>query len=177
LAVVCAGALVAAVPWAGAVVIQPRSLDELVGAADGVYQGIVTDKTCAWNEDHTAIVTHYRLEVSSTWVGAPTAELILTERGGEIDGLGLMVPGTPSYRVGEQVVVFTHRGNGRLMTLFWTQGKFTLRQLPAGSAADGGEESAEAERMAVQAAGLVPSMPVAELKNRVTALAAQGATP
>ena len=177
LSVLCAGALFAAVPRAGAVVVQPRSLDELVGAADGIYQGTVTEKTCAWNEDHTAIVTHYRLDVSSTWAGPPTAELVLTERGGEVGGLGLMVPGTPSYRVGEQVVVFTHRGDGRLMTLFWAQGKFTLRRVPANSAADAGEESGEAVTMAVQAAGLVPSMPIAELRRLVTGLAAQGATP
>lgn len=58
--------------------------------------------------------------------GAPT--LVIHERGGEWQGGGMRIDGTPEYQVGEHVVVFLFRDPvGRLRTYGMVQGKFVIR--------------------------------------------------
>lgn len=174
-------------PGAPAATLE-RSLADMVRAADGIYRGTVVEKTCSWDDDRTAIFTHYTLRVSEVWLGPAREELTLSERGGEVGGIGLHVPGTPVYRVGEEVVVFTHRHGGRAMTLFWTEGKFSVRAgaaapRPAGTPTDrpagtpAHRSAAPEEPVAIQSTGPIAPMTLARLRERVAAIVSEEATP
>ena len=59
--------------------------------------------------------------------GARTSSVEFAEPGGALGAVSMMIPGTVSYAVGEQVTVFLARmPNGYLRTAGWAQGKYTL---------------------------------------------------
>ncbi len=102
---------------AHATIVPRLELPELVALAKGIHLGTVTSESVAWNEAHTLIFTTYNLEVTRTLKGSPTDSITLIEVGGALDGVALAVDGVPTYRVGEEAVVFTNYEAGRLMTL------------------------------------------------------------
>jgi len=60
--------------------------------------------------------------------GAASNEITLHERGGHHRGRGMRVAGTPTYRVGERVLVFVERDSrGRYRTFGLSQGRFLVR--------------------------------------------------
>lgn len=115
-----------------AVLIPRYDLPELVRAARGIYHVNVVDRSAAWNEDRTEILTQYTLEVRQTLKGPLVSQLVISEMGGVVGDMGMSVAGVPEYRVGEEAVIFTHEEKGRRMTLYFRQGKFPVRIAPQG---------------------------------------------
>lgn len=113
---------------------EPRSLEALARSADLVCRGTITSAEAAWDDDHRLIYTHYTLDVLEVWAGDVPKTLRFTETGGEVGGVGLHVPGVPRYHVGEEVVFFGHHEKGRLMTLWFSEGKFTVQRRGADGA-------------------------------------------
>ncbi len=58
--------------------------------------------------------------------GVVGGRITLTEIGGQVGDMAVVVDGTPSYEIGEEAVVFVYRDRGRAMTLHWFQGKFPV---------------------------------------------------
>lgn len=103
-----------------------HGLADLVRAADAVYAGVITARRADWSPDGKQILTYYVLEVGETLKGPPLQQFAFTELGGEVGPIGQAVPGTPVYRVGDEVVIFTHAESGRVMTLWWTEGRLPI---------------------------------------------------
>ena len=75
-------------------------------------------------QPHT--LTELRVE---EWITGPGgARVVIDELGGEIQGQGLAISGTPVYRTGEEVIVFLERADGRLRTYAMAQGRFEIRR-------------------------------------------------
>lgn len=68
------------------------------------------------------------IAVSEWIVGSGGATVVVDELGGEIQGHGLAISGTPVYRPGEEVIVFLERADGRLRTYAMAQGRFEIRR-------------------------------------------------
>jgi len=159
--------LVASVFWGGApspvmaVVLTPTTLEELTTSADGVFLGRVIQKESVLDPERKLIFTKYTFSIERTISGAPASTVVLTELGGEVGDLGMGVPGSPEYELGEEAVVFYRAGKQRLMTLRWSEGKFRI--------VEGGDGSREVVQPSVGV-----RMPLEAFATRVARILAAG---
>lgn len=112
----------------------PRlTFEELTAGADRIVHGEVTRCWSAWDATGQSIWTHCEIRVEETLKGAVEARLVVSEPGGEVDGVEMAIAGAPRYEAGEEVVVFAAGTPiGYLRTCGWGQGRFVARQGPGG---------------------------------------------
>lgn len=122
-------ALALALP-ARATVMVEIPIEDLVRDADAIVYGTVERVGTRLQrapgttglDPHT--ITTVRVQ---EWLKGEGGERVtIDELGGEMGQMGLRIAGTPSYRVGETVVVFLHRVDGRYRTLQMAQGAFEV---------------------------------------------------
>lgn len=107
------------------------SLDDLVRQSEIIARGRVVRTWAAKDSENRFVWTHYELQVSNVLKGPAQAPVEIAEPGGTLNGITQLIPGSTSYSVGEEVVVFLYRTPlGTLRTTNYGQGKFVL---PAGS--------------------------------------------
>ena len=87
---------------------RSRIVDEsLVVGARAVVRGTVLSSVCRANESAERVFTYTKLKVDEVFKGPVSgAELVLKEEGGESGRLGERVSGTPTFQIGEDVLVF-----------------------------------------------------------------------
>lgn len=124
---------------ARATVMVEVSMERLVAESDLVVHGRVTatgtrlaPNEAGRLEPHTITI----VRVIEVLAGVPRgSELVIDELGGEIQGHGMRIAGTPEYRPGEEVVLFLRAlPNGEYRTYAMAQGAFEV--LPAVGAAE-----------------------------------------
>ena len=131
------GALLATCALAAAASQVQLSTAELVGHASLVVVGTVEDVTSYPPDARGVIYSDAKVRVRDTVVGA-TSEDYVTVRymGGEYDGLAFGVTAEPTFRVGEEVVLFlAPAGDGVYECPDGVQGKLSVVDgtvLPAG---------------------------------------------
>jgi hypothetical protein len=82
-------------------------LDELTQDADLILRGEVTDMKSEWNEDKTAIYTYITFNVKERIHGEyDTQTITIKQRGGEVDGIGMVVSDCAEFKKGEEAIVF-----------------------------------------------------------------------
>lgn len=95
-----------------AAVVPERSLSELAKDADLVVHGTVISRESRFDEGARAgrIVTDVSIRVKQAVAGRASAGevVVLTTPGGEVGRRGQIVPGSPRFETGEEVVVFLH---------------------------------------------------------------------
>jgi hypothetical protein len=113
---------------ARATVLQGLDLDLLCDRSPLIVRGKVLALTPGWHDGR--ILTAVTLQVDRPLYGpASRGDRITFHRlGGEVGGIGQLVVGEPSFRKGEEVVVFLQRRGGRLFVTGMVQGK--IRVLP-----------------------------------------------
>lgn len=117
---------------ASATVMVEHSLQELIGGADAIVHATVTESRVrmALSEGSMAPETLTTLRVHE-WIAGPGGDTVeLRELGGVYQGGGLRYDGTPTYAVGEEVVLFLERRADAphdLRTFGMVQGKFIVR--------------------------------------------------
>jgi len=97
---------------------------DLATQADVVARGTVAKAEARW--EGKRIVTDVTLSVAATLKGARAAQLTFVVPGGVADGVGMVVPGAPSFAPGEDVVVFLRRQAGAYAVVGLGQGKYHL---------------------------------------------------
>ncbi len=105
--------------------LQPKSLEQLVREADLIIQGRVQAVTPGSKGTLTTFVV---VSVQAQWKGTKrkTVRLILP-RGSE-GGITQEVPGLPTFRIGEEVILFLVRdSSGEYEILAGKQGKFSIQ--------------------------------------------------
>jgi hypothetical protein len=107
----------------------PRlSLEDLARQSDTIVAGHVVRTWTAIDSENKFIWTHYEIKVGSTLKGRAQASVVVSEPGGTLNGVTLLVPGSTPYTVGEEVSVFLYRTPiGYLRTTNYGQGKFVIR--------------------------------------------------
>ena len=154
--------LLPAAPSLAAVALQ-QSVESLARDSDAVVRGSVQRRAAGWRGGR--IFTEVEVRVSEVWRGRAPARVTVTVPGGEVGPIGQLVAGAPSFRDGEEVVLFLKRGPaGAWGVTGLGLGKFSLAGRTARPDAGG---------MDVVPSPLAPGerppepMPVAELKRRV----------
>ncbi len=126
----------ASLSWA---TLVPRmSFEEVVARSQSIVQGTVVRSWADWDEDHTAIWTHYEIDVSASLKGEEGETVVVSEPGGSVGGRQMHIAGTPKYEIGEEVMLFAvPTPIGYLRTCGWGQGKFKVSasgETPSGKA-------------------------------------------
>jgi hypothetical protein len=103
------------------------SLDDLTAQSEMVVSGTVARSWADWDSEHRFIWTHYEVAISETWKGRANRIVIVSEPGGVLNGMGMNIPGSTPYKVGERVNVFLYRTPiGYMRTTNYGQGKFPV---------------------------------------------------
>ncbi len=113
---------------AGATLVPGFSLEGLVARSETIVQGRCLRSWSDWDANHQYIWTHHEIEVSEPLKGTPARSVVVSELGGRAGDMELHVEGMPSYRPGEEVVVFLYRtATGLWRTRGLGQGKYAIR--------------------------------------------------
>lgn len=124
LALVLAGTLEAST-------VRRLTLDEMAVHADQIFTGEVVGIASQLNARRTGIYTFVTIEVDEYLKGGRRNLLTLRFLGGEAEGYRLVVPGSPVFQLGEEVLVFSDGGAGRIPTVLgMAAGKFTVDRDP-----------------------------------------------
>jgi hypothetical protein len=124
----------AVVTPAAATLIVPMDIEDLAASSEIVVAGTVEQIVHAELADGR-LVTRVAIAVSDAWKGDAPPILELVERGGSVGEVGEMVYGSPSYQLGEPVVVFAARSPLGWQTNHMLQGKFRIQSGADGSLA------------------------------------------
>ena len=130
LAVVCLALGSFGLGGATASTVERVPLGEMAQRADQILTGRVVGVRSQLSVRRTSIHTFVTIEVDE-WLKGGRSGPVVTLRvlGGEAEGYRLVVAGAPSFQVGEEVLVFTDGGAGRIPTVFGLgQGKFRLER-------------------------------------------------
>jgi hypothetical protein len=123
--------LVLSVSAAYAATLQILSLDEMTAVSSAIVQGRILASRSDWTEGKgSLIVTYYTVQADSYLKGNLGRTFELTEPGGNVGNLVASVPGSPSFQVGEQVVLFVQTNGARNFhqAIGFEQGVFRLRR-------------------------------------------------
>ena len=106
--------------------VPTMSLEQVVDQAEVIAEGRVVRSWSGWDAAHRYVWTHYEVEVDGVLAGAAGRRMVLSEPGGEADGVRMVVSGAVPYGMGEAVMVFAYRTPvGFWRTVGWQQGKYT----------------------------------------------------
>ena len=97
----------ATVTPAGATTLRRMDLPEMVLAADRIVHARAVGNRVRWNETGSQILTDTEFEVLDDAKGTGPKKLTISQLGGRIDPIEMIVEGTPAFAVGEEVVLFT----------------------------------------------------------------------
>ena len=110
-----------------ATLVPRMSFEEVVARSQSIVHGTVVRTWSDWDEDRTAIWTHYEIKVSASLKGEDGDTVVVSEPGGSVDGKHMQIAGTPKYEMGEEVMLFAAPTPiGYLRTCGWGQGKFKV---------------------------------------------------
>ena len=96
-------------PPAVATVVVAKSVEQMTGEAQAVVLARVEGSRSAWDAANQRIYTYTLLRRVESWSGEAPEQLTVRTLGGEVDGIGMKVSGTPRFRQGEEIVVFVRR--------------------------------------------------------------------
>ncbi|MFZ1946806.1 MAG: hypothetical protein WAW06_04610 [bacterium] len=131
LRLVCiAGLCLVAMGWtacADASLLANRTPQQIGADSDVVVRGRVESSQSYWNDRHTKVLTRVRIAVDQTYKGPGTATLDLIQLGGTVGTMKVTAHGTPTWKVGEEVLVFAERDKaGSYQVSGLAQGKFKI---------------------------------------------------
>lgn len=111
---------------------EPKSLDQLTRRADLIVRGQVQAITPG-PRGEIGPTTVVAILVQEQWKGPRRSTLSLLQPRGTETGIAQEVPGLPTFRVGEDVVLFLIRGRGgHYEVLGGRQGKLSIKTGPDG---------------------------------------------
>jgi len=96
---------------AHATIVPAVGLDEMISDAELIVRGRVAEIEPRWSDDRSTIYTYVTFSDVSVVQGQLFGPLTLRFEGGQIGGHRLEVDGMPSFRKGEEEILFI-RGNG-----------------------------------------------------------------
>jgi len=108
---------------AGATTLRRMDLPDLVAHSQRVVHARAVSNRVYWDPTHSQIYTDTVFETIGEAKGSGPKKLTITQLGGRIDPLEMLVDGTPTFRAGEEVVLFAEpRPGGNHMIVGLSQG-------------------------------------------------------
>jgi len=112
-----------------ATTVQKLTLQELTKKSDSIVMARVDDAVSSWDAAHKEIYTFYTLSVLQAVKGSKgTTTITLRQLGGTVDNIASVVPGMPTFKKGEEVIVFLTQKDaaGYPWVMGLQQGKYTV---------------------------------------------------
>lgn len=112
-----------------ATTVQKLTLQELTKKSESIVMARVDDAVSSWDAGHKEIYTYFTLSVLQSVKGSKGATTItLRQLGGTVGTIASVVPGMPSFRKGEEVVVFLTQKDaaGYPWVMGLQQGKYSV---------------------------------------------------
>ena len=120
---------------AGATLIAPPSLDQLVARADLVFEGTVVDVRSSWREtrEGRVIMSDVTFGVVRSLKGELSQQVVLEMFGGTVGKDTMRIAGMPAFALGDHDVLFVRRGDTSGLPLVGLMhGRFRVSRTPAG---------------------------------------------
>jgi hypothetical protein len=114
---------------AGATTVQKFSVSDLTKKSATIALARVEDVSSRWDENHKEIYTFISLKVLDGVKGSHKNDVLtIRQLGGTVDGLISVVPAMPSFKTGEEVVVFLSPNDraGYPWVMGLQQGKYSV---------------------------------------------------
>ena len=116
-----------------ATTVRRLSLEQMVRGSHRIMLGRRVSQETYWNKNRTRILTATRFAVTEDLKGESRGTATVVTVGGTVDGMTLMVPGTPQFREHEEVLLFLEAGKGDYWILKGlSQGMFRIAADPQG---------------------------------------------
>jgi hypothetical protein len=116
-------------PALGATVLIPAEFREIVNGSDIIAHARVVDVRAEWAEGRRRIDSIVTVEVLSYFKGGAEQRVSFTVPGGQIGRYRSIMVGAPSFRTGEEAVLFLNAGDAAVPYVFGlNQGVFRIRQ-------------------------------------------------
>jgi hypothetical protein len=115
---------------AEATLMKYLEIEDLARLSSEVIRGQVVSTKIYWDDKHQHILTGVRVQVNDCYKGKAQrgATVTLTQLGGTLDGITMDYSGRPTFRVGENVVVFARPNQyNDLLVVGLKQGKLAVR--------------------------------------------------
>jgi len=111
-----------------AATVEPMTLDQMTQRAEAIFVGQVVGSRAQWNTQRTRIYTYVTLEVERFLKGGGSGrEMTIRLWGGQVGPYTSIIPGTPQFIKGEDVLLFCNGSGARVPTLLGLSlGKFTI---------------------------------------------------
>lgn len=110
-----------------ATTVKQLSLEEMVRGSHRIMLGRRVSQETYWNKTRTRIYTATRFAVTEDLKGAFRETATVVTVGGTVDGMTLVVSGTPSFREHEEVLLFLEAGkSGNWILMGLSQGMFRI---------------------------------------------------
>jgi hypothetical protein len=124
------------VPPAGATVVLPASVSDIVTGSETIVHGRVIDVRSEMTASRRSIHTFVTVAVDQALKGSPGRTVIFRVPNGQVGRYRRVVIGAPEFSVGEEVLVFLHGTPPAIPTLFGlSQGVYRVTQDPVRRAA------------------------------------------
>ena len=172
---------------ADATIMLALSIEQMTAKSRTVVRATVRQRQGVWDEKHQRIYTLTELTVSEVIRGEAPATIVVRSLGGEVDGIGMKVSGSPRFSPDQDVVVFLREdpvGRAGFMVVGMSQGLFRLEKDSAGRLmAVPGVEGMSFARRAAPGQGLADvntdlvRLSYTDLRRRVAEASAPDRTP
>ncbi len=112
-------ALLALTPFAAATTVIEPTFDELVGQAELIFQGTVTNVKSEWAGEGAQrhIVSYVTLQVDEKIKGEPGTLYTLRMMGGTVEGQTMEVTDAPKFAVGDRNILFVEKNGSQFIPL------------------------------------------------------------
>jgi len=104
---------------ARATTVIPPTFDQLVGDAELIFQGTVTDVRSQWIGEgaERAVVSFITFQIEDALKGSPGGSYAIRMLGGTIDGKTWEVTDAPKFKVGDRDILFVEHNNDQFVPL------------------------------------------------------------
>lgn len=120
------------VSTASATVMKYAGLERLIEISDVIIYGKVVDQKTYLDQSQNRVVTDTTFAVDKTFWGEVDKKVTIQQWGGTYKGKTHVVPGDARFEMGEETVVFLHRGDGILALSALGQSKYSVEQTKDG---------------------------------------------
>jgi hypothetical protein len=102
-----------------ATTVIPPTFDELVGRAELIFKGSVTDVRSQWVGEggQRHIVTYVTFKVDDAIKGSPGASYTIRMLGGTVDGQTMEVTDSPKFKKGDRDILFVENNGKQFIPL------------------------------------------------------------
>lgn len=123
----CSLALLLAAAPARATIMLEMDLPQIVGQSDAIFVGKAIRTRSQWGTDGKRIMTDTTFKVQQGILGVASGATVVVRRpGGVVGEIGMKIAGTPEFKKGDEVLVFTSTVKGHRFVVGMQQGVYRV---------------------------------------------------